>query len=237
MDDPAARPARQLVEQLFRQDHVPQVVDHEDLLDAVDQGEFGEAAYAGIENQHIETRAHSGDCLGASCRRLEISQFQGHRRGVAGNTGAGQARFFQGAASTDHVGTAQGEHAHALVANAGVAAGYQGRFATEVQPLGNLFSGGVGTKRADRQAAIYAERVVTSATADQGGGEQGCRAEELAAIHSECSHGQCSIGRGPEPVKFSLPGPQQAAGGLRTPSESTGRDSCGGLSWPDPSDH
>jgi len=70
VDDPAARPARQFAEQVFHQYHMPELVDHEDLLNAVDQAEVGKAASTGIQDQDIETCAQA-------CRAQELATKHG----------------------------------------------------------------------------------------------------------------------------------------------------------------
>ena len=179
-------------QQLVDQDEVPQVVDHENLLDTVDQFQLAERIDAGVADQHIQPHPHLAYRPGAGDCRIEIRQFQCQRRGPAGHRRTGRSGLFQGAAGTDDMRTAQGEHPHGFVTQAGIAAGDQRGATVKVQPGGDLLGGGLGTEGADGKAGIEADLRAVAIAAGQHG--PACRnsgqPEELPALycHQPCLH-------------------------------------------------
>ncbi len=165
-DDPALRRRDDLRQQLIDEDEVPEMVDDELFLDAVDLLEFGQLHHARIADQHVDRVRSRPHVLGCRDDRREIRQLDDDRRGPPLDAVASIDRLLPRPPRAEHVRAAQRQHSHRLVTDTRVAAGHQRGQARQVDAGGDFLGGRVRPERADRDVRRKRQLVVAAATGE-----------------------------------------------------------------------
>ena len=150
-DDPRLPAEIQPIEQPVRENEVTEMIDREMPLDAVDQfAVVAAAAVARIADQNIDRELQRPNLLGAGNDGLRIGEFELERTRHALDAIAGRLRPIERATRAQHIGAAQGQHAHRLETDSRGAAGDNGDLVFEVDALGDFLGGRFGIERAPR---------------------------------------------------------------------------------------
>ena len=101
-----------------------------------------------VADQHVDGHAHRPDPIRAGGDGIEIREFE-HQRGRAPRDAvAGRLTLRLAARGAQHVGTAQRQHPHRLVTDAGGHAGHQHRLSRQIQSQRDVLRGGVAAESA-----------------------------------------------------------------------------------------